>query len=57
MIKVTEEDQVIYRAGKSQCLRFPEPGDERLREGLSHNFQVFDPLELIHKLQFGNVRR
>ena len=57
MIKVTDEGQVIYRAGKSQCLRFPEPGDERRKAGLARNFQVFDPLDLVPKLQLGNVRR
>ncbi|HQG44512.1 MAG TPA: transposase [bacterium] len=47
MIKVSEEGQVIYRAGKSECVRFPRPGDERLREGVSRNFQVFDALEFL----------
>ena len=45
MIKVTETGQVIYRAVKSGCVRFPNPGDERLRQGVSRNFQVFEPLE------------
>jgi hypothetical protein len=44
MIKVTDQGQVIYRAGKSDCVRFPQPGDDRLREGTARNFQVFDPL-------------
>jgi len=26
MIKVTEEGEVICRAGKSECVRFPQPG-------------------------------
>jgi len=47
MIKVTEEGEVIYRAGKSGCVRFPNPGDDQLREGMSRNFQVFDPLEFL----------
>ena len=47
MIKVTEEGQVIYRTGKSGCLRFPNPGDERLREGMARNFQVFETLEFL----------
>jgi len=47
MIKVTEDGGVIYRAGKSECVRFPQPGDERLREGMSRNFQVFDALEFL----------
>ncbi len=38
---------MIYRAGKSGCLRFPNPGDERLREGQARNFQVFDELEFL----------
>ena len=35
MVKVTEDGEVIYRAGKSQCMRFPQPGDDRLRVGCS----------------------
>jgi hypothetical protein len=57
MIKVTEEGQVIYRASKSECVRFPRPGDERLREGMARNFEVFDALELVAKLLLGNGRR
>jgi len=33
MVKVTEAGRVIYRAGKSGWLRFPNPEDERFREG------------------------
>ena len=47
MIKVTDTGQVIYRAVKSGCVRFPNPGDERLRQGVSRNFQVFEPLEFL----------
>jgi len=47
MIKVSEGGEVIYRAGKSRCVGFPRPGDERLREGVSRNFQVFDALEFL----------
>ena len=47
MIRVSEDGQVIYRAGKSECVRFPRPGDARLREGVSRNFQVFDALEFL----------
>ncbi len=47
MIKVSEGGEVIYRAGKSQCVRFLELGDERLREGVSRNFQVFKALEFL----------
>ncbi len=47
MIKVTAEGPVIYRAGKIGCLRFPNPGDERLREGQARNFQAFYALELL----------
>jgi hypothetical protein len=47
MIKVTEDGKVIYRTGKSTCLRFPEHGDEQLKAGTLRNFQVFDPLEFL----------
>ena len=47
MIKVTEDGTVIYRTGKSTCLRFPEHGDDQLKAGTLRNFQVFDPLEFL----------
>ncbi len=47
MIKVSEDGEVIYRAGKSECVRYPRPGDERLREGVLRNSQVFDALEFL----------
>jgi hypothetical protein len=47
MIKITERGQVIYRAVKSGCVRFPNPGNERLRQGVSRNFQVFEALEFL----------
>jgi hypothetical protein len=47
MIKVTEDGQVTHRAGKCGCLRFPSPGDKRLRKGLARNFQVFDALQFL----------
>ncbi len=30
-----------------RCARFPDPGDERLRKGVSRNFKVFDALEFL----------
>jgi hypothetical protein len=50
MINVTEDGKVIYRAGKGDCVRFPQPGDDRLREGMARNFQVFDPLVFLAEL-------
>jgi hypothetical protein len=47
MIKVTEDGKVIYRTGKSTCLRFPEHGDDQLKAGTMRNFQVFEPLEFL----------
>jgi len=35
------------RAGQRECVRFPHPGDDRLWEGMSRNFQVFDALEFL----------
>jgi hypothetical protein len=57
MIKIAKEGQLIYRAGKSDCVRFPQAGDDRLREGMARNFHVFDPLGLVAKLLLGNGRR
>ena len=47
MVKVTDNGKVIYRSGKSQCLCFPEQGDEQLKAGTLRNFQVVEPLEFL----------
>jgi hypothetical protein len=43
----SEDGKVIYRTGKSTCMRFPEHGDEQLKAGTLRNFQVFEPLEFL----------
>lgn len=53
MIQYTDQVQVVYRAGKSECVRFPQPGDDRLREGMARNFQVFDALERLERYRLG----
>lgn len=47
MIEVTEESRVMCRAGKIRCLRFPQPEDARIRDGLSLHFQEFDQLKFL----------
>ena len=50
IMKLTESDHVVYKAEHTQCQRFPEPGDDRLKGGVSRNFQVFDPLDFIAEI-------
>jgi hypothetical protein len=47
MIGVTDAGKVIYKTEHNAVGRFPEPGEEELRAGPSHNFQVFDPLDFL----------
>jgi hypothetical protein len=50
IIKLTETDHVIYKAEHKNCRRFPEPGDDTLKGGVSRNFQIFDPLDFIAEI-------
>jgi hypothetical protein len=50
LIRVTPQGQVLYRAEKPDCQRFPEPASRDLFGGVSRNFQVFDPLDFIAEL-------
>jgi hypothetical protein len=50
LLKVNEQGQVIYRAEKPHCHRFPEPAAQSLLPGVSRNFQVFEPLDFIAEL-------
>ena len=45
LVKVTETGQVVYKAEKDACRRFPD-GDG-LRSGPSRNYEVFDPLDFL----------
>lgn len=48
MIKLTEDDKVLYRANHANCTRYPMFGKEMdLRPGMSRNYQVFDPLDFL----------
>jgi hypothetical protein len=38
---------VLYKATRSDCHRFPEPGSEDLSAGVKRNFQVFEPLDFL----------
>jgi hypothetical protein len=44
---VTEQGQVLYRAEKRACRRFPRATSPGLFRGVARNFQVFDPLDFI----------
>jgi hypothetical protein len=50
IIKLTDSDHVVYKAEHKDCRRFPDPGDEKLKAGVSRNFQVFDPLDFIAEI-------
>ena len=47
MIRVTAQGKVIYLAEKRACRRFPKPASRDLFNGVSRNFQVFDPVDFI----------
>lgn len=48
MVKLTEDDRVVYRAGHPQCIPFPKLGhEETLNAGMRRNYQVFDPLDFL----------
>jgi len=50
IIKLTDTDHVVYKAEHKTCRRFPDPGDETLKAGVSRNFQIFDPLDFIAEI-------
>ena len=50
LIRVTEQGTVLYRAEKNDPQRFPRPAGPDLFNGVSRNFQVFDPLDFIAEL-------
>jgi hypothetical protein len=47
IIKVTDDNKVIYRTTKASCLPFPELGNENLKAGVNRNFEVFEPLDFL----------
>jgi hypothetical protein len=48
MVKLTDDDQVLYRANHADCTEYPMFGKEMdLRPGMSRNYQVFDPLDFL----------
>jgi hypothetical protein len=50
MIRVTNDGQVLYRAGITRCHRFPRPASADLFGGTCRNFQIFDPLDFLAEL-------
>jgi hypothetical protein len=47
LVKATPQGKVLSRAEWRACRRFPGPDNRDLFNGVSHDFQVFDPLDLI----------
>lgn len=47
LLQTTPEGQVLYKASRGDCHRFPEPGREDLSAGVKRNFQVFAPLDFL----------
>jgi len=50
IIKLTDNDHVVYKAEHSNCRQFPDPGNETLKAGVNRNFQIFDPLDFIAEI-------
>ena len=50
IVSLNPNGKVVYRAEKAECRPFPVPGDERLRQGVKRNFEVFDPLDFIAEI-------
>jgi len=50
IIKLTDTDQVVYKAEHKNCRRFPNPSDATLKAGTSRNFQIFNPLDFIAEI-------
>jgi len=50
ILSLNPDGKVVYRAEKAECRPFPVPGDERLRQGVKRNFEVFDPLDFIAEI-------
>ena len=47
LIKVTATGQVVYKAEKDACRRFPDPRGDGMAAGPKRNFQVLGPLEFL----------
>jgi len=47
LVKVTGAGQVVYKAEKDACRRFPDPRGDVMTSGVKRNFQVLDPLEFL----------
>jgi ribosomal protein S27E len=47
IISVNPDGKVIYRAGKSECLPYPQAGHEELKAGNPRNFQTFKPFDFL----------
>jgi hypothetical protein len=47
LLRVTPEGQVLYKASRTDCHRFPAPGSDDLSAGVKRNFQVFEPLDFL----------
>jgi len=47
LVKVSGTGQVIYKAEKDACRRFPDPRGDGMTAGPKRNFQVLEPLEFL----------
>jgi hypothetical protein len=50
LIRITPAGQVLYKAEKDHCQRYPEPASDDLFGGVARNFQVFEPLDFLAEL-------
>jgi hypothetical protein len=47
MITRTADGKIVYRASHANCWAFPKSGEQTVMEGISRNFEVFEPLDFL----------
>ncbi len=50
MITRTDDGKIVYRASHANCWAFPKSGEQTVMEGISRNFEVFEPLDFLAEL-------
>ena len=50
LVRITPDGNVLYKADKDRCQRYPEPGDESLFGGVARNYQVFTPRDFLAEI-------
>jgi hypothetical protein len=50
MITRTSDGKIVYRASHARCWAFPKSGEQTVMEGISRNFEVFEPLDFLAEM-------